>query len=554
MSRAGVVAAATVIVVVAAGSAALVSCRAGDSGAGGAAVAAEVTAIAAPVDRAPQQAPANLAWGPSVVDYASALAAASDLPLDVAAGHVIVASVSSPDPAAAAAVVGAQHLAGVILMAGAITDAAQVGALAAAVQTAAAEDGRDWPAAVSTDQEGGPVSRLSGLIPGMPAFMAAGSVPNKTAVAAAYEATARDMRALGVNVDWAPDADVTVGLADPTIRIRSAGSDPARVAATVDAAVKGFVAGGVMPAIKHFPGHGSVTTDSHDAVPVQTATVAQLETADMVPFAQAIAHGAPVVMLGHIAVAAWGGVPATVSPQAYSYLRQSLGFTGVAVTDALDMQAITDSYAPGDSEVAALAAGADLLLSPRDPAAARAAIVAAVQSGTLSRDRLDEAVARVASLMTLQERRAQLADTKTSDSTGKEPNASATYARAFAASATTVSAASCIGPYVASSVTITGGRPAERQALADALAGHGITTGGGTTIHLIGTAIGSGSADVVVALDGPWGLPLSTARVYVGLYGRSNEDLAGLADVLAGAVTPTGQWAVDGMPPACGAA
>jgi beta-N-acetylhexosaminidase len=156
--------------------------------------------------------------------------------------------------------------------------------------------------------------------------------------------------------------------------------------------------------------------------------------------------------------------------------------------------------------------------------------------------------------MTLQERRAQLADTKTSDSTGKEPNASATYARAFAASATTVSAASCIGPYVASSVTITGGRPAERQALADALAGHGITTGGGTTIHLIGTAIGSGSADVVVALDGPWGLPLSTARVYVGLYGRSNEDLAGLADVLAGAVTPTGQWAVDGMPPACGAA
>jgi beta-N-acetylhexosaminidase len=549
MRRAGVVAAATVIAVVAAGSAAFVAFRAGDLGEGGAAADTEVTPIAAPVERARLQAPADLAWGPSVVDYASAVAAASDLPLDVAAGQVIVATVSNPDPASAAAVVGAQHLAGVILMGGAITDAAQVAALAAAVQAAAAEDGRDWPAVVSTDQEGGPVSRLSGVIPGLPAFMAAGSIPDKTAVENAYEAAARDMRALGVNVDWAPDADVTVGLADPTIRVRSAGSDPVRVAATVDAAVRGMVAGGVIPAIKHFPGHGSVTIDSHVAVPVQTATVAQLETADMVPFAQAIADGAPVVMMGHIAVAEWGGVPATVSPQAYAYLRQSLGFTGVIVTDALDMGAVTDSFAPGDSEVAALAAGADLLLSPRDPAAARAAIIAAVQNGTLSRDRLDEAVARVASLMTLQERRAQVADTKTID-----PNAGATYAREFAAAATTVSAASCTGPYVGSSVTITGGWPGERQVLADALAGHGITTGGGMTIQLLGSATGSGNADVVVALDGPWGLPQSIASVYVGLYGRSNEALAGLADVLAGAVTPTGQWAVEGMPPACGAA
>jgi beta-N-acetylhexosaminidase len=424
-----------------------------------------------------------------------------------------------------------------------------VGALAAAVQAAAAQDGRRWPAIVSTDQEGGPVSRLSGIVPGLPAFMAAGSIPDKIAVTTTYEAAARDMRALGVNVDWAPDADVTVGLADPTIRVRSAGSDPARVAATVDAAVKGFIAGGVIPAIKHFPGHGSVTTDSHVSVPIQTATVAQLETADLVPFAQEIADGAPVVMMGHIAVAEWGGMPATVSPQAYAYLRKSLGFTGVVVTDALNMEAITDSYAPGDSEVAALAAGADLLLMPRDPAAARQAIIAAVQNGTLPRERLDEAVARVSSLMTLQERRAKAADTTTVD-----PNTSATYARAFAASAATVSAASCTGPYVGSSVSISGGWPGERQALADALAGYGITTGGGTTIRLLGSATGSGRADVVVAMDGPWGLPQSTASVYVGLYGRSAEALAGLADVLAGAVAPTGQWAVAGMPPACGAA
>lgn len=546
MRRARLVAVAAAIGVVAGGSAGWVALRPGGQSVADAQTA-PVVPIAAPVERAPRQVLPDLAWGPSVVDYASALATARALPLDVAAGQVIVATVSSPDPASAASLVGTEHLAGVILMGGAITDAAQVEELAAGVQAAAAGDGRSWPAIVSTDQEGGPVSRLSGIIPGLPAFMAAGSIPDKSAVARAFEAAARDMRALGVNVDWAPDADVTVGVADPVIRVRSAGSDPLRVAETVDAAVKGLISGGVIPAIKHFPGHGSVTTDSHHALPTQTATVAQLETVDLVPFASAVHNGAPVVMVGHIAVPEWGGMPATVSPQAYAYLRQTLGFTGVAVTDALNMRAITDTYAPGDSEVAALAAGADLLLSPRDPAVARQAIVASVQSGTLPRERLDEAVARVSSLMTLQERRAATSDTDPVD-----PNVGADYARAFAASATTVSAASCTGPYVGPSVTITGGLEGERRALAAALAGYGITTGGGTTIRLLGSATGTGRADVVVAMDGPWGLPGSTASVYVGLYGRSDATLAGLADVLAGNTAPTGQWAVDGMPPACG--
>lgn len=545
--RRGRARAAAAVAVVVAGSAGWIAWSAGDRGEGEATSVAPVAPVVAPVQRAPLQAPADFAWGPSIVDYAGALAATHSLPLEVAAGQVIVATVSGPDPAAAAALVSSQRLAGVILMGGAITDADQVRSLAAAVQAAAAEDGRPWQAVVSTDQEGGPVSRLSGVIPTLPAFMAAGSIPDKRAVSSAFEATARDMRSLGINVDWAPVADLTVGVADPTIRVRSAGSDPARVAATVDATVEGFIAGGVIPAVKHFPGHGSVTTDSHDAVPIQTATIAQLEGADLVPFADAITGGAPVVMMGHIAVAEWGGVPATVSPNAYDYLRRSLGFTGVIVTDALDMRAITDSFAPGDSEVAALAAGADLLLSPRDPAVARQAIIAAVQSGELPRERLDEAVARLSMLMTLQERHAHDADAH-----GPDADVSGGYARAFAASAITVSAGSCTGPYVGSSVTISGGWESERQALADALAGYGITTGGGTTIWLLGSATGSGRADIVVAMDGPWGLAESTAGVYVGLYGRSAEALGGLADVLAGAVVPTGQWAVAGMPAACG--
>lgn len=546
MTRAHVVVAAGLVGVVVGGSLGWMSTRPGGFGVGISPSKPDIVPIAAPVQRAPRDDVADLAWGPSVLEYANAVAVAHALPLDVAAGQVIVAAVSSPDAAAAAELVRSQHLAGVILMGGAVTDADQVRELAAQVQAAAAEDGRDWPAVVSTDQEGGPVARLQGIIPDLPAFMAAGSIRDKAVVTSTYEASARDMRSLGINVDWAPDADVTIGAADPTIGVRSAGSDPTRVALTVEAAVDGFLAGGVMPSIKHFPGHGSVTTDSHQALPIQNATIAQLETTDLVPFASAIEAGAPIVMMGHIAVPEWGGGAASVSPGAYAYLRESLGFTGVAVTDALNMEGIVASYAPGDLEVAALAAGADLLLFPRDPAAARAAIVAAVQSGTVPRERLDEAVARVSTLMILEGRLADASDAAGAGS------ATATYARTFAAQAATVSAASCTGPFVGTSVTIKGGWPSEQKALADALAEYGITTGGGTSIRLLGTGTGSGRADVVVAMDVPWGLPQSTASVYVGLYGRSDEALAGLADVLAGAVAPTGEWAVAGMPPACG--
>src|SRR5690606_12839831 len=122
------------------------------------------------------------------------------------------------------------------------------------------------------------------IIPDMPAFMASGSATDKSLVAQGHQDLAADLAALGFNVDYAPVADATIGMADPVIRLRSAGSDPANVSGTVRAAVNGFVSGGVVPVIKHFPGHGSVTTDSHSALPVQAATVAELEARDIIPF------------------------------------------------------------------------------------------------------------------------------------------------------------------------------------------------------------------------------------------------------------------------------
>ncbi|WP_291378835.1 glycoside hydrolase family 3 N-terminal domain-containing protein [Demequina sp.] len=503
-------------------------------------VVAEPVTVA---NRSPQSAPTQevprLAWGPSVVDVARAEAAASHLPLEVAAGQVIVAHWNSPDAGGAAALVRDSHVAGVILMGGAVVDAHQVRQVTAAVSEAAVADGRDWPAVVSTDQEGGTVARLDGLLPGMPAFMAAGATTDKDSVTQAYTAVARDMVDLGFTVNWAPVADVTVGLDDPVIRVRSAGSDPQNVADTVIAAVNGYLSGGVAPAIKHFPGHGSVTTDSHEALPIQSASVADLAERDLVPFAQAIDAGAPMVMMAHVSVGEWGDGPVTTSPQAYAYLREELGFTGVAVTDALNMAAISDRYDAGASEVAALAAGADLLLLPRDVEAARQAIVAAVGNGTLPRARLDEAIARVSLLMTQQSEWA-------ADASGVP--ADTDYARHFAATSATVVAPQCGARLVGDSVSIYGGWPGERQALADALAGYGVTEGAGTAIRILGSPSRGGAADIVVAMDGPWGLPVSQAPVYVGLHGRSQETLAGLADVLVGEVQPQGRWPVGGMP------
>lgn len=480
----------------------------------------------------------TLSWGASATDFAAAKVAASHVPLDVAAGQVIVAAVSSPDPAAAAALVTSDHLAGVIVMGPAVTDGPGVQALTAAVADAVAGEERGWPAIVSVDQEGGPVARLAGLVPDMPAFMAAGAAPDKSAVTAAYTAAATDLATLGFTVDWAPVADVTIGAADPTIGVRSAGSDPVNVAATVVAAVNGYMAGGVVPAVKHFPGHGSVTTDSHAALPLQQAAVADLAATDLVPFQAAIDAGAPMVMMGHIAVPEWGGGAATVSPAAYAYLRGPMGFDGVAVTDALNMGALSASF-PGQLEVQALAAGADLLLFPADPAAARAAIIAAVTTGELPRARLDEAIARVSLVM----------QARTSTAA---PVTDPSYARSFAAASAVVAGSVCEGPVVGGSVTISGGGEGERAALYAALAEHGIGKGSGTRVRILGPTPSSGSADVVVAMDVPWSLPSWSATTYVGLFGRSDDALAALADVLSGAVDARGQWPVGGMPAACG--
>src|SRR5690606_22337270 len=131
---------------------------------------------------------------------------------------------------------------------------------------------------------GGRVSRLAGVVPSLPAFASFGAAGDPDVTRTHFTRLGGDLTALGITMDMAPVADVTIGPADPTIGDRSASSDPDVASRTVCAALRGLLDGGAVPVLKHFPGHGSVTADSHHALPLQTATVAQLADRDLVPF------------------------------------------------------------------------------------------------------------------------------------------------------------------------------------------------------------------------------------------------------------------------------
>jgi beta-N-acetylhexosaminidase len=323
------------------------------------------------------------------------------------AGQVIVGRWYGTDPAEAASLVSDLNLAGVQLTGSNVADEQQVRAVTTAVAAANAGLGRDYPPVIGVDQEGGAVAHLSGVTTELPAFAAAGqAVANGAGGAAvvreATDAVALEVRDLGFTWVFAPVADVTIGSADPTIGSRSPASDPQVAAVTATAAMEGYRDAGVVSTVKHFPGHGTATEDSHMTLPVLSSSLAELQARDLVPFAAAIDAGAPAVMVGHLNVPALAdGVPTSLSPEAYRLLREDYGFQGVAITDSLGMGGVMAWESPS---VAALQAGADLLLMPADTRLAQAQVAAAIGAGEVPRARAEEAAARVVALQRWQQR------------------------------------------------------------------------------------------------------------------------------------------------------
>lgn len=211
-----------------------------------------------------------------------------------------------------------------------------------------------------------------------------------------------EARAVGIQIDFAPVVDVNNNPANPVINTRSFGENPERVARLSALFVRGLSAGGAIATAKHFPGHGDTDVDSHVGLPVVTATMQRLDTLELVPFRAAIAAGVGLVMTAHVALPAIDGdstTPATLEPRIITgLLRDSLHFHGVAITDALSMEGVGKGYTVEQSAVAAVLAGADILLKPTDPMRAINAVVAAVERGQIPRERIDAAVRHILEL------------------------------------------------------------------------------------------------------------------------------------------------------------
>jgi beta-N-acetylhexosaminidase len=256
------------------------------------------------------------------------------------------------------------------------------------------------PLLFAADFERGVSMRLMGttVFPHAMAFGGDGKLEDAEAFG---NISALEARAIGIHWNFFPDADVNSNPANPIINTRSFGEDPKAVGDLVTAYIKGAHEGGMLTTVKHFPGHGDTATDSHLGVASVNVDLAHLQSIELPPFRQAIAAGVDSVMVAHVTVPALDSDPnhvATISPAIVSdLLEKQLGFNGIVVTDALDMAALTHLFADniGRAAVEAFKAGNDLLLIPADFPASYNAMLQAVQSGEISRERLDHSVLKI---------------------------------------------------------------------------------------------------------------------------------------------------------------
>ncbi|MFJ6671466.1 glycoside hydrolase family 3 protein [Actinosynnema sp. NPDC091369] len=317
------------------------------------------------------------------------------------------ATVDASDPASVAAnrrqhgvdnarqLIGKYHLGGIIYFAwsGNTANPAQVAELSNGIQRESAV-----PALISTDQEHGVVSRIGAPATLFPGNMALGAARDPDAAATAARIAGRELRAMGVNQDFAPVADVNVNALNPVIGVRSFAEDPELTARLVEAQVRGYEQGGVSATAKHFPGHGDTAVDSHTGLPVIGHSREEWERLDAPPFQRAIAAGVDSIMTAHIVVPALdpAGDPATLSrPIITGILRDRLGYDGVVITDSLGMAGVRQKYGDERVPVLALKAGVDQLLMPPNIDLAYNAVLKAVHDGELTERRIDQSVRRI---------------------------------------------------------------------------------------------------------------------------------------------------------------
>jgi len=255
---------------------------------------------------------------------------------------------------------------------------------------------------ISIDEEGGAVSRLfSARLPGYTEQPAAGIVGAAGDMIRAYN-TGRTigqvLNSIGVNLDFAPVADVLTVPNNKVIGIRSYGSDPVLVGDMIVSFQSGLRSHGIMSSPKHFPGHGNTSSDSHYGIAVINSDLKHLANIEYKPFIRAIDNGCEFVMVGHITApkADPSGLPASLSSFFVTdTLRGALGFKGVIITDAMNMGAIANIYSSSQASVMAIQAGVDMILMPKNYTDALNGVINAIGSGTISHERIRESLRRI---------------------------------------------------------------------------------------------------------------------------------------------------------------
>ena len=258
------------------------------------------------------------------------------------------------------------------------------------------------PVFIAVDEEGGTVARVSGS-----KSMGIKPYPNMSEVGAGKDSNralqigiemGKYLADLGFNIDFAPDADVLTNPQNDLLKYRAFGSDPHTVTTMTAAFTKGLQTSGVLATYKHFPGHGSTSADSHKGITVSQQDAIGLEQVDLVPFKDAVAKDVKLIMVSHVCFPkAFGdNTPASLSKKVVTgWAREKLRYQGILITDAMSMGAISDNYQPSEAAVKAIQAGIDIVLDPKDFDAAYQGVLAAVKSGKISQEQVNQAVTRI---------------------------------------------------------------------------------------------------------------------------------------------------------------
>ncbi|MDA8371313.1 MAG: glycoside hydrolase family 3 protein [Nocardiopsaceae bacterium] len=441
----------------------------------------------------------------------------------------------------------------------------QIAELSNGLQELAADNGAGVPLFLGIDQEQGMVARLP-VGAHFPDAMAIGATRDPEDAATLASTTAAELTALGINMDYAPVADVNANADNPVIGIRSFGADPELVGEMVMAEAEAFEEGGVVPVVKHFPGHGDTDVDSHTGLPAVEKGRAEWESTDLPPFQQAVEADVDAIMTAHVFMSELddSAEPATLSTNVIQgILRDELGYDGVVSTDALNMEGVRQTYDDGEIAVRAVLAGADQLLMPPDPKAASDAVVTAVEEGRISEERLDESVRRILELKV--ERGLYDAEpvdaAAAEESVGNKEHAAAVQQVAEASMTLLRNEDGVLPLQEGTAVSVTGSGAEEISAelkklgydvagslsAADvAVVGTNNARGDAEQQALVEAAVSAGTPVVVVAQGNPYDISeLSGVDGYLATYSAVDASRTAAARTLAGEVNPSGRLPVD---------